>query len=87
MVYCRFLQHFALSSIGQEPIMYDHLGVLFPSAELRNPGNDQGDKVSNVSQGFVDKLNILLFPTKIELSSVPSCINFNLTVVKLMLAF
>uniref|UniRef100_A0A7N6BNY8 Uncharacterized protein n=1 Tax=Anabas testudineus TaxID=64144 RepID=A0A7N6BNY8_ANATE len=40
-----FLQHFALSSIGQEPIMYDHLGVLFPSAELRNPGNDQGDKV------------------------------------------
>uniref|UniRef100_A0A7N6BTG9 Uncharacterized protein n=1 Tax=Anabas testudineus TaxID=64144 RepID=A0A7N6BTG9_ANATE len=45
LVYCRFLQHFALSSIGQEPIMYDHLGVLFPSAELRNPGNDQGDKV------------------------------------------
>uniref|UniRef100_A0A7N8YMN1 Dynein axonemal assembly factor 9 n=1 Tax=Mastacembelus armatus TaxID=205130 RepID=A0A7N8YMN1_9TELE len=40
-----FLQHFALSSIGQEPILYDHLGVLFPSAELRNPGNDQGDKV------------------------------------------
>uniref|UniRef100_A0A3Q3IIW6 Uncharacterized protein n=1 Tax=Monopterus albus TaxID=43700 RepID=A0A3Q3IIW6_MONAL len=40
-----FLQHFALSSIGQEPILYDHLGVLFPSAELKNPGNDQGDKV------------------------------------------
>uniref|UniRef100_A0A8C2ZLR5 Dynein axonemal assembly factor 9 n=1 Tax=Cyclopterus lumpus TaxID=8103 RepID=A0A8C2ZLR5_CYCLU len=40
-----FLQHFALSSIGQEPILYDHLGVLFPSAELRNPVNSQGDKV------------------------------------------
>uniref|UniRef100_A0A665VAU8 Uncharacterized protein n=1 Tax=Echeneis naucrates TaxID=173247 RepID=A0A665VAU8_ECHNA len=32
-----FLQHFALSSISQEPILYDHLGVLFPSAELKNP--------------------------------------------------
>ncbi|XP_049918064.1 uncharacterized protein C20orf194 homolog [Epinephelus moara] len=40
-----FLQHFALSSIGQEPILFDHLGVLFPSAELRNPVNSQGDKV------------------------------------------
>lgn len=40
-----FLQHFALSSIGQEPILYDHLGVLFPSAELRNPASSQGDKV------------------------------------------
>ncbi|XP_078132909.1 dynein axonemal assembly factor 9 [Sander vitreus] len=40
-----FLQHFALSSIGQEPILYDHLGVLFPSAELRNPVSSQGDKV------------------------------------------
>ncbi|TNN52005.1 hypothetical protein EYF80_037811 [Liparis tanakae] len=40
-----FLQHFALSSIGQEPILYDHLGVLFPSAELRNPVNGQGDEV------------------------------------------
>ncbi|XP_054470247.1 uncharacterized protein C20orf194 homolog [Anoplopoma fimbria] len=40
-----FLQHFALSSIGQEPILYDHLGVLFPSAELRNPVKCQGDKV------------------------------------------
>ncbi|XP_041810145.1 uncharacterized protein C20orf194 homolog isoform X1 [Chelmon rostratus] len=40
-----FLQHFALSSIGQEPILYDHLGVLFPSAELRNPTNSKGDKV------------------------------------------
>uniref|UniRef100_A0A3Q1H3J6 Dynein axonemal assembly factor 9 n=1 Tax=Acanthochromis polyacanthus TaxID=80966 RepID=A0A3Q1H3J6_9TELE len=40
-----FLQHFALSSIGQEPILYDHLGVLFPSAELRNPAAGQGDKV------------------------------------------
>lgn len=50
-VYCaavcaRFLQHFALSSVGQEPILYDHLGVLFPSAELRNPASSQGDKVS-----------------------------------------
>uniref|UniRef100_A0A669DF32 Dynein axonemal assembly factor 9 n=1 Tax=Oreochromis niloticus TaxID=8128 RepID=A0A669DF32_ORENI len=41
----RFLQHFALSSIGQEPIMYDHLGMLFPSAELRNIPPCQGDKV------------------------------------------
>ncbi|CAJ1074647.1 uncharacterized protein C20orf194 homolog [Xyrichtys novacula] len=40
-----FLQHFALSSIGQEPILYDHLGVLFPSAELRNAVQSQGDKV------------------------------------------
>uniref|UniRef100_A0A8D0D8S8 Dynein axonemal assembly factor 9 n=1 Tax=Sander lucioperca TaxID=283035 RepID=A0A8D0D8S8_SANLU len=38
-------RHFALSSIGQEPILYDHLGVLFPSAELRNPVSSQGDKV------------------------------------------
>lgn len=44
-VYPRFLQHFALSSIGQEPILYDHLGVLFSSAELRSPVNCQGDKV------------------------------------------
>uniref|UniRef100_A0A673C113 Si:ch211-194c3.5 n=1 Tax=Sphaeramia orbicularis TaxID=375764 RepID=A0A673C113_9TELE len=28
-----FLQHFALSSIGQEPILFDHLGALFPSAD------------------------------------------------------
>ncbi|XP_045917900.1 dynein axonemal assembly factor 9 [Micropterus dolomieu] len=40
-----FLQHFALSSIGQEPILYDHLGVLFSSAELRSPVNCQGDKI------------------------------------------
>ncbi|XP_020499013.2 uncharacterized protein C20orf194 homolog [Labrus bergylta] len=40
-----FLQHFALSSIGQEPILFDHLGLLFPSAELRNPVKSQGDKV------------------------------------------
>ncbi|XP_056249050.1 uncharacterized protein C20orf194 homolog [Seriola aureovittata] len=40
-----FLQHFALSSISQEPILYDHLGVLFPSAELKNPVNGHGDKV------------------------------------------
>uniref|UniRef100_A0A4W6C1N2 Dynein axonemal assembly factor 9 n=1 Tax=Lates calcarifer TaxID=8187 RepID=A0A4W6C1N2_LATCA len=41
----RFLQHFALSSISPEPILYDHLGVLFPSAELKNPINGQRDKV------------------------------------------
>ncbi|XP_047466426.1 uncharacterized protein C20orf194 homolog isoform X2 [Mugil cephalus] len=40
-----FLQHFALSSIGPEPILYDHLGVLFPSAELRKPGPGHADKV------------------------------------------
>ncbi|XP_068194769.1 dynein axonemal assembly factor 9 [Antennarius striatus] len=40
-----FLQHFALSSIGQEPIIYDHLGVLFPSAELRNSTSVLGEKV------------------------------------------
>ncbi|KAM9707381.1 dynein axonemal assembly factor 9 [Menidia menidia] len=40
-----FLQHFALSSISQGPILYDHLEVLFPSAELRNPSPGQGDKV------------------------------------------
>ncbi|GAA6224863.1 uncharacterized protein C20orf194 homolog [Lates japonicus] len=40
-----FLQHFALSSISPEPILYDHLGVLFPSAELKNPINGQRDKV------------------------------------------
>lgn len=45
LVYARFLQHFALGSMGQEPILYDHLGVLFPSAELRNSANSQGDKV------------------------------------------
>ncbi|XP_074547735.1 dynein axonemal assembly factor 9 [Halichoeres trimaculatus] len=39
------LQHFALSSIGQEPILYDHLGVLFSSAELRTSAKSQGDKV------------------------------------------
>ncbi|XP_035465310.1 dynein axonemal assembly factor 9 isoform X4 [Scophthalmus maximus] len=40
-----FLQHFALSSISQEPMLYDHLGALFPSAELKNPVAGQGDKV------------------------------------------
>ncbi|KAM9356171.1 dynein axonemal assembly factor 9 [Pholidichthys leucotaenia] len=40
-----FLQHFALSSISQEPILYEHLGVLFPSAELKNPTTGKGDKV------------------------------------------
>lgn len=40
-----FLQHFALSSISHEPILNDHLGALFPSAELRKPVKSQGDKV------------------------------------------
>ncbi|KAM3850599.1 dynein axonemal assembly factor 9 [Diretmus argenteus] len=40
-----FLQHFTLSSVGQEPILNDHLVALFPSAELRNPITSQGDKV------------------------------------------
>ncbi|XP_040916742.1 uncharacterized protein C20orf194 homolog [Toxotes jaculatrix] len=40
-----FLQHFALSSISQEPILYDHLGVLFPSTELQNSVSGKGDKV------------------------------------------
>ncbi|XP_043998700.1 dynein axonemal assembly factor 9 [Gambusia affinis] len=40
-----FLQHFALSSIGQEPVLYDHLEALFPSAELTNQGHEKGDKV------------------------------------------
>ncbi|XP_028293603.1 dynein axonemal assembly factor 9 isoform X2 [Gouania willdenowi] len=40
-----FLQHFALSSIGQEPILYDHLGALFPSADLKEPACGHGDKV------------------------------------------
>ncbi|XP_038160578.1 uncharacterized protein C20orf194 homolog isoform X2 [Cyprinodon tularosa] len=40
-----FLQHFALSSISQEPILYDHLEALFPSAELRNQAYQRGDKV------------------------------------------
>ncbi|XP_062325507.1 uncharacterized protein C20orf194 homolog [Osmerus eperlanus] len=40
-----FLQHFALSSVGQEPIQNDHLGALFPTAEPRNSLTGQGDKV------------------------------------------
>ncbi|KAF7658190.1 hypothetical protein LDENG_00016420 [Lucifuga dentata] len=40
-----FLQHFALSSISQEPILNDHLESLFLSAELRSPASNQGDKV------------------------------------------
>uniref|UniRef100_A0A667Z3E3 Dynein axonemal assembly factor 9 n=1 Tax=Myripristis murdjan TaxID=586833 RepID=A0A667Z3E3_9TELE len=40
-----FLQHFALSSVSQEPILNDHLEALFSSAELRNPIASQGDKV------------------------------------------
>lgn len=33
----RFLQHFALSSVSQEPILEQHLGVLFPSTESTPP--------------------------------------------------
>ncbi|XP_034050720.1 uncharacterized protein C20orf194 homolog [Thalassophryne amazonica] len=40
-----FLQHFALSALGREPILYDHLGVLFPSAELSSPVSNLEDKV------------------------------------------
>ncbi|KAG7271007.1 hypothetical protein CRUP_038458, partial [Coryphaenoides rupestris] len=40
-----FLQHFALSSVGQEPILNDHLGAMFPSADLRNPLSKHPDKV------------------------------------------
>jgi hypothetical protein len=40
-----FLQHFALSSVGQEPILNDHLGALFSSTEMKSPLTAQGDKV------------------------------------------
>ncbi|CAL8283507.1 unnamed protein product [Lota lota] len=40
-----FLQHFALSSVSQEPILNDHLGALFPSADLRTPLTKPPDKV------------------------------------------
>ncbi|XP_077394303.1 dynein axonemal assembly factor 9 isoform X2 [Festucalex cinctus] len=40
-----FLQHFSLSSIGEEPILSDHLGELFPSAELSVRPCNQGDQV------------------------------------------
>uniref|UniRef100_A0AAY5KLS7 Uncharacterized protein n=1 Tax=Esox lucius TaxID=8010 RepID=A0AAY5KLS7_ESOLU len=33
----QFLQHFALSSVGQEPIRNDHLGALFPTPDISNP--------------------------------------------------
>lgn len=33
----RFLQHFALSSVSQEPILEQHLGALFPSADATQP--------------------------------------------------
>ncbi|CAG01268.1 unnamed protein product, partial [Tetraodon nigroviridis] len=41
-----FLQHFSLSSMSQEPILQDHLGALFPSAELRGSADGGRDKVS-----------------------------------------
>ncbi|XP_056445921.1 uncharacterized protein C20orf194 homolog isoform X1 [Gadus chalcogrammus] len=40
-----FLQHFSLSSVGQGPILNDHLGALFPSADLRTPLTKPPDKV------------------------------------------
>ncbi|XP_029568455.1 dynein axonemal assembly factor 9 isoform X2 [Salmo trutta] len=40
-----FLQHFALSSVGQEPIQDDHLGALFSTPDTRNPLAGQTDKV------------------------------------------
>ncbi|XP_019718270.1 dynein axonemal assembly factor 9 [Hippocampus comes] len=40
-----FLQHFSLSSIGEAPILSDHLGALFPSAELSVGSANMGDKV------------------------------------------
>uniref|UniRef100_A0A3Q2T0H0 Dynein axonemal assembly factor 9 n=1 Tax=Fundulus heteroclitus TaxID=8078 RepID=A0A3Q2T0H0_FUNHE len=48
-----FLQHFALSSISQEPILYDHLEALFPSAEVRNKAHQKGRKVTiNIITGL-----------------------------------
>ncbi|XP_056151860.1 uncharacterized protein C20orf194 homolog isoform X2 [Lampris incognitus] len=41
-----FLQHLALSSVGEEPILNYHLGAFFPSAELKNPLTIKGDKVT-----------------------------------------
>lgn len=40
-----FLQHFALSSVGQEPIQDDHLGPLFSTPDTRNPLAGRTDKV------------------------------------------
>ncbi|XP_028981313.2 uncharacterized protein C20orf194 homolog isoform X2 [Esox lucius] len=40
-----FLQHFALSSVGQEPIRNDHLGALFPTPDISNPLAGPTDKV------------------------------------------
>lgn len=42
----RFLQHFALSSVSQEPVLRGHLGALFPSAELSGWADRERDKVS-----------------------------------------
>ncbi|KAJ7988838.1 hypothetical protein DPEC_G00313340 [Dallia pectoralis] len=39
------LQHFALSSVGQEPIRNDHLGALFPTSDMSNPLAGHTDKV------------------------------------------
>ncbi|XP_054653341.1 uncharacterized protein C20orf194 homolog [Dunckerocampus dactyliophorus] len=38
-----FLQHFSLSSIGEEPIQFDHLGALFPSGKLSRNSSSHGD--------------------------------------------
>ncbi|XP_061700910.1 uncharacterized protein C20orf194 homolog isoform X2 [Syngnathoides biaculeatus] len=40
-----FLQHFSLSSIGEEPLLSDHLGALFPTADLSAASEDRGDAV------------------------------------------
>lgn len=63
-----FLQHFALSSIGQEPILYDHLGALFPSAELKKDSSAGGDKVvitiiTGLPGSHKDKLQRFLLQT------------------------
>uniref|UniRef100_A0A672HSG8 Uncharacterized protein n=1 Tax=Salarias fasciatus TaxID=181472 RepID=A0A672HSG8_SALFA len=65
----RFLQHFALSSIGQEPILFDHLGALFPSAELKRDPPAGGDKVvvsivSGLPGSHRDNLHRFLLQTR-----------------------
>uniref|UniRef100_A0AAY5KEU1 Uncharacterized protein n=1 Tax=Esox lucius TaxID=8010 RepID=A0AAY5KEU1_ESOLU len=47
-----FLQHFALSSVGQEPIRNDHLGALFPTPDISNPLAGPTDKVVIFSMFF-----------------------------------
>ncbi|XP_066574446.1 dynein axonemal assembly factor 9 [Amia ocellicauda] len=40
----KFLQHFAISSVGQEPVQSTHLQALFPQPELHANFNDQTEK-------------------------------------------